>query len=352
MSDEKSLYWLSQVAGWFGYIVLILFTNVVDNNINVGIIKVLIVNFILGVGLSHLMRFVIVKTGLLNAKIYNLFPRVILLSSFTGTVAALVYAFISDTFFIDVETMLVMPFGVILQLIVPFTTVFLFWNILYFAAIFLKNYEREEVKNLRLTASMNEVELNNLRSQMNPHFIFNALNSIRALVDENPSLAKRSITQMSHILRSSLGSGKKKFVKIAEELKVVNDYLELEKIRYEERLSYEILVGQEYQNCSIPPLLIQTLVENAIKHGIAHLPEGGKIIVESNFESNELLKISVTNSGRLSQSPEAESSTGIGLENSRRRLNILYGNRASLTIFNEGSHVVCDVIIPCDQIKN
>ncbi|MCH2215311.1 MAG: histidine kinase [Flavobacteriales bacterium] len=352
MSDEKSLYWLSQVAGWFGYIVLILFTNVVEGEVRLGIIKVLIVNFILGMCLSHFMRFIIIKTGLLNSKIYNLLPRIISLSVAIGIIAAVVYGLISDSFFTDVDPILVMPYEIILELVIPFSTVFLFWNILYFAAIFLKNYEREEVKNLRLTSSMNEVELNNLRSQMNPHFIFNALNSIRALVDENPSLAKKSITQMSHILRSSLASGKKKFVSINEELKVVIDYLELEKIRYEERLGFEIQVDPTFYKFTIPPLLIQTLVENAIKHGIAHLPGGGMIMIKAVFQDDDFIKISVQNSGNLNEPESSRSSTGVGLENSRRRLKLLYGKKAKLSIFNEGDKVVCNVLIPRDKIKN
>ncbi len=351
MSDEKALYWLSQVAGWFGYILLILFTNLVGGNVDVGIVKVLIVNFILGVGLSHLMRYVIVKSGLLKTKIYRLLPRLILLSIATGVLAALIYGLSSDLFFVDVDLILVMPNTIFIELIIPFVTIFLFWNILYFAAIYLKNYEREEVKNLRLTASMNEVELNNLRSQMNPHFIFNALNSIRALVDENPILAKKSITQMSHILRSSLASGKKKFVSIGEEMKVVKDYLELEKIRYEERLNFSLHISAEHENCSIPPLLIQTLVENAIKHGIAHLPSGGKVSVMSEFIDGDLLKISVLNTGRLSKSNVIDDSTGVGLENTKRRLKLLYGGKAKLHIYNQGDEVICDVHIPYKLIN-
>ena len=346
MSDEKALYWLSQVVGWFGYILLILFQNLVVGNVDVGIVKVLIVNFILGVGLSHLMRYIIVSSGLLKTKIYRLLPRLILLSIATGILAALVYGLISDLFFLDVDPILKMPYIIIIELIIPFITIFLFWNILYFAAIYLKNYEREEVKNLRLTASMNEVELNNLRSQMNPHFIFNALNSIRALVDENPLLAKRSITQMSHILRSTLAAGKKKFVSIGEEMKVVKDYLELEKIRYEERLNFSFQVSPEYENCSIPPLLIQTLVENAIKHGIAHLPSGGKVFVQINLIEGDLLKISVANTGRLSKPSVFNDSTRVGLENTRRRLKLLYGEKAGLNIYNQGDEVICVVLIP------
>ena len=352
MSDEKALYWLSQVIGWFGFIVLILFQNLVVGNVEIGIVKVLITNFLLGIGLSHLMRYVIIRFDFLSMKIYRLLPRVIFLSIITGISAALIYGLISDIFFQDIEDLLEWPYEIIVELIMPFITIFLIWNILYFAAIYLKNYEREEVKNLRLTASMNEVELNNLRSQMNPHFIFNALNSIRALVDENPVLAKKSITQMSHILRNSLSSGRKKFVTVSEEMSVVKDYLELEKIRYEERLRFSLRVSGAVENFQIPPLLIQTLVENAIKHGISHLPEGGEISVKVGSDSASYLLIKVSNSGKLDlRNRNGHDSTGVGLENSKRRLKLLYGGEAELNIYGEGELVVCDVRIPLTSQK-
>jgi sensor histidine kinase YesM len=352
MSDEKSLYWLSQVSGWFGYILLILFQNLVVGKVDIGIVKVLIVNFILGVGLSHLMRFIMLKTGMLDLRIYQLLPRLLILSIATGISAAFIYGLISDLFFLDVDPILVMPFSIFIGLIIPFITIFLFWNILYFAAIFLKNYEREEVKNLRLTASMNEVELNNLRSQMNPHFIFNALNSIRALVDEDPILAKKSITQMSHILRSSLTSGKKKFVTLEQEIKTVKDYLQLEKIRYEDRLKFSFAIDPEVMKRSIPPLLIQTLTENAVKHGIADLPQGGEIFIEVLSGEEDQLKISVSNSGKLVAESNPKSGTGLGLTNSRRRLNLLYGADARLDIFEKENRVHCEVLIPNTKSPN
>jgi len=273
--------------------------------------------------------------------------RVVVLSFIFGILASFIYALISDIFFMDVEQILAPPYTLILQLIFPFTIIFLFWNILYFASIYLKNYEREEVKNLRLTASMNEVELNNLRAQLNPHFMFNALNSIRALIDENPNQAKKSITQMSNILRNSLVSGRKKFVEMSEELRMVQDYLSLEKIRFEERLSFEIEIPEELFKASIPPLLVQTLVENGVKHGISNLPEGGKIWIHAQNVGDSNLIIKVCNSGKYDPlKPRRKDSHGIGLTNSRRRLNLLFADKASLEIFNEDDKVICKITMP------
>lgn len=347
MSDEKAIYWLTQVTGWFGYILLILFQNLLLGNVDLGILKVLFVNFVLGIAVSHGMRSFIVLSGMLSRRILWILPRIIGLSILAGVFSSVMYAAISDFFFEDVAKILTPPYGLLIELLFPFTTIYLFWNILYFAAIFLKNYEREEVKNLRLTHSMNEVELGNLRSQLNPHFMFNALNSIRALVDENPAQAKVSITQMSRMLRSSLVAGKRKLVPLREEVALVKDYLSLEKIRYEERLHFKIDVPDELADIPVPPIILQTLVENGIKHGISKLPKGGSIRVEALRVGSDRLKLTVSNSGMYAPSDADEPpSTSIGMTNSRRRLDLLFGSQASIAISNQNGEVVCEIHIP------
>src|SRR5690606_38237133 len=124
-------------------------------------------------------------------------------------------------------------------------------------------------------AVKNEIELNRLISQLNPHFVFNSMNSIRALIDEDPKLAKQAVTELSNVLRNFLLMGKKTMVAFSEELKMVKDYLSLEKIRFEEKLQIIIKVDDDCMNFLVPPLMIQTLVENGIKHGTSKLPEGG-----------------------------------------------------------------------------
>ncbi len=351
MSDEKAIYWLTQICGWFGYVLLILFQNLLAGQVDVGIIKVLIANFVLGISLSHAMRVIILSLGLLSMKILKAIPRIISLSIFFGIVASLFYAGISDLLFTNVPTILVPPFRLLLELFFPFSTIYLFWNILYFAAIYLKNYEREEVKNLRLSSSIHEVELSNLRSQLNPHFMFNALNSIKALIDENPVLAKKSLTRMSSILRNSLMAEKRRFVSLDEEMKVVQDYLELEKIRYDHRLDFVIEISEKVRRVQIPPLIVQTCVENAIKHGISHLIEGGLVKVSATSLEGGRVEIKIFNSGAYApNNKESKESTGIGLSNSQRRLNLLYGNRASLMIKSEAGGVLCTISLPLSEI--
>lgn len=196
---------------------------------------------------------------------------------------------------------------------------------------------------------MIEIELNNLKSQLNPHFIFNALNSIRALVDENPSKSKQAINQLSNILRNSLASDKKGLTNFEDELKIVRDYLGLESIRFEERLRTEFDIEPESRNFLVPPLMIQTLVENGIKHGISKLTRGGLVQVKTYVTQGKKLTIQIRNSGHLPANAK-RSKSGLGLKNTRQRLKLIYGDQASFRILNENDNfVLTEIIIPQHQ---
>lgn len=182
-----------------------------------------------------------------------------------------------------------------------------------------------------------------------PHFIFNAMNTIRALIDEDPTKAKNAVTQLSNVLRSSLQTGKQEFITLEKELQIVNDYLEIEKARYEERLQVDFIISEETTSAQVPPLILQTLVENCIKHGIAKLPEGGKIKVITN-RGQDHVSIDILNSGKYT--PDAATESSLGLENTRYRLDLSYGNKAWLTIGNtEENYVRTHIHIPLKNKK-
>ena len=219
--------------------------------------------------------------------------------------------------------------------------IFFLWTIFYFIFHYFERYNTS----LKYDAYMIEIELNNLKSQLNPHFIFNALNSIRALVDENPSKSKQAINQLSNILRNSLASDKKGLTKFEDELKIVKDYLGLESIRFEERLKTEFDIHPDSQKFLVPPLMIQTLVENGIKHGISKLTPGGVIQLKT-FVDNNHLKIHIRNSGHLLNGTK-RGKGGLGLKNTVQRLKLLYGDEASFRIVNENDNfVLTEIVIP------
>ena len=219
--------------------------------------------------------------------------------------------------------------------------VFFLWTVFYFTFHYFERYNAS----LKYDATMIEIELNNLKSQLNPHFIFNALNSIRALVDDNPSKSKQAINQLSNILRSSLASDKKGLTKFGDELKIVKDYLGLESIRFEERLRTEFDIHPDSQRFLVPPLMIQTLVENGIKHGISKLTPGGVIQLKTFVDKNSL-KIHIRNSGQLINGTK-RSKGGLGLKNTVQRLKLLYGDEATFRIVNEKDNfVLTELVIP------
>ena len=216
------------------------------------------------------------------------------------------------------------------------------WSLFYFTYHYIERYN----KSLKYEASMIEIELNNLKNQLNPHFIFNALNSIRALVDENPVKSKQAINQLSNILRNSLMFEKKGLTKFEDEMKIVRDYLGLESIRFEERLKIEIDVHPDSNNFLVPPFMVQTLVENGIKHGISKLTQGGIIQVKTLADKNRL-KIQIRNSGHMVNGAKRTKAGGTGIANTKHRLKLLYGEEASFRIVNENnSFVLTEIIIP------
>lgn len=289
---------------------------------------------------SHIYRHYINKWRWLNLGMQRLIPKVIvsvfglgLIMYFLRIPISLPLRLFSVEVAFDVQN--------ILGLSLYYAIIFFLWSALYF----IYNYFERYNKSLKLEAYAREIELNNLKSQLNPHFIFNALNSIRALVDEDPSKSKRAINQLSSILRNSLVTEKRELTPLKDELKVVEDYLGLESIRFEERLHTEFIIDPQSKEFLVPPLMIQTLVENGIKHGISRLTEGGLIQIRTTVENNKL-KIQIRNSGKYINGVK-RTSGGLGLENTKQRLRLIYGDAASFRILTENdSFVLTEINIP------
>ena len=342
MSKER-LYWTSQFIGWFTYVLLMWILNRLDGKLmNLYFYGNLVTTFVLGVLISHGYRELIIKLNWLRLKIILLIPRVILASAICGLIYFFIHSLISEVIISGTQPNFE-PL-VVLQTTLNLSVNFVMWSLLYFLFHFIQNYRKEEIKNLQWQALSNEVELNKLKSQLNPHFIFNSMNSIRALVDENPTKSKDSITQLSNILRSSLLMGRKKVISFSEEIQLVKDYLGLEKTRFEERLKIDFRIDEKVYDHKIPPMILQTLVENGIKHGISKLEEGGTLTILAEKRASDLY-ISIENSGKMSGQERQEK--GFGLLNSQQRLKLLYGERASFVIGNTAHNsVLAELVIP------
>ncbi|UOQ76474.1 histidine kinase [Hymenobacter sp. 5516J-16] len=180
------------------------------------------------------------------------------------------------------------------------------WAGFYFGWHYLTSFRRAEVDKWKLTAAVQEAEMRTLKAQINPHFMFNGLNNIRALVMENPGRARDMITHLSDLLRYSIQLNTAEQVPLSRELEIVEHYLQLEALQLEERLEYTLDVDSAALSVLIPPMTLQLLVENAIKHGLAPRPAGGVIRLCAQLNDSNTLHITVRNTGRYEPRPGHE----------------------------------------------
>jgi two-component system, LytTR family, sensor kinase len=224
------------------------------------------------------------------------------------------------------------------------------WHLIYYIIKFIQRNRNLIIERLQMENNLKNLQLNSIKNNLQPHFIFNALNSIRALVSEDPARARESITQLSNILRSSIMAEKNITQPLATEISLVKDYLSLEAIRYEHRLQYTIDVQAGTEQLPVPPLMLQTLVENAIKHGIAAQSQGGTLSITTQLHPTYYI-IQMINTGQYTPYAQLPTSTGFGLHSSRERLQHVFGTSASLTISNINNTQV-QLLINIPLLKN
>jgi len=338
--NKQRLYWTLQIGGWFLYaVVQIVASLLVSASSSPSRIFFLVYESLLCFLVTHLFRIILKPSTWLRLSLPKLAPRVLITVFTLGVIVyflRLPVSYMLGLFDKDVAFDPLRIWG----LSSVYAAMFFIWCISYLTFHYLDQYNNA----LKYEASLVQIELNNLKSQLNPHFIFNALNSIRALVDENPGKSKQAINQLSNILRSSLASDKKGLTKFDDELRVVKDYLGLESIRFEERLKTFFDIHPDSHEFYVPPLMMQTLVENGIKHGISKLKAGGIIQVKTMIEA-DALKIHIRNTGHLNGS--INNYEGLGIKNTIQRLKLLYGDESSFRIVNEKDNfVLTEIVIP------
>lgn len=329
MFRRISKYWWCQILGWgsyaFLYFIFAFFFNIVDVTFVVQYVPCVVV---LGVLITHAFRAVIVKYRWIEKP----FENVAIYFFFGILVCATV-----NSFLLTWISLLITPEDhelnfrdAWLRSFIHQTVFLALWAVIYFLWHYVEESRNSQVRQLKLEATVRTLELKTIKSQLNPHFIFNALNSIRALVDENPRRARTAITELSNILRNSMQADKAETVSLENELSIVKDYLALENIRFEERLKVQYDIDPETLELPIPPMMLQTLVENAIKHGISREVRGGLILISSHVHDMQH-EITIRNTGQI---VEDMNGLGLGLASTRQRLSLLFGNRAFFEIYN------------------
>ena len=340
-SARPRLYWMLQVGGWGAYGLLGGVLSTVFGKFKPIIIPIEIIvagAMLLG---SHLLRLYLRRHGWTRLPLATLLPRLLLGNllvsigsmALTGVLVTLLY-WLVDPASQDGKGF---PW---LQYVGYTANSFFFmllWSAAYFSLHYFDNLRQAEIDKWKLTAAVRDAEMRTLKAQINPHFLFNGLNNIRALVLENPVRAREMMTHLSDLLRYSLQLNTREQVPLARELEIVAHYLTLETLQLEERLRFTLDVAPATLDVLLPPMTLQLLVENAIKHGIAPRPGGGAIRISAQLEQPGQVLITVRNPGHYlpnpaGHGPAAPDHTGIGLPNAHERLQLLFGPSASLVI--------------------
>jgi sensor histidine kinase YesM len=329
-----SLYWKLQILGWLITSLYWGYASFFDKNFiwQMGLMDLLL-DILIGIALTHLYKLFALKYKWIQLNLKPLLPRI---ASAILVLSILYMLFIVSKLYLVRQFILGgMPNtfpeffkSLQLQIFITGTRLMSIWVLAYH----LYHYSRREIETIKENAQLSliakEAQLNNLTAQLNPHFLFNSLNNIKFLVSENPESARRAIDLLSDLLRNALTIKEDRLIPLQDELALVQDYLELEKMRFENRLHANIDVDSNLSKMLIPPLCVQTLVENAIKHGIEKRKDGGFIRINVLID-NDFIKINVKNSGHLNQTSK---DIGIGLKNLRERLSLQYGGNASFSI--------------------
>ncbi len=341
---DKTLnsFWRLQISGWLVYLVLIYITffSVADPHRFLSLLYIktvrTVIGFILTCILWQFYKRIVSCFSLGKIVAYVLASSVLFGILWTGIESS--YWFVTDAGY-DVSAVIPrMP-----RIALDYAVTIMAWSAIYFGIKYWKQWQTERENSLKATILAEKAQLEMLRYQLNPHFLFNALNSIRASVDEDGKRAKRMITQLSEFLRHSLLSGETKEIPLREELEAVRNYLAIEKIRFEEKLETEFEVENAAKDFKVPCFLLNPLVENAIKHGLRTSPQPLRIKVSAKLENNRL-HLEVANSGKLERSTDLNG-TKIGLKNVRERLEKLFSGKSSFALSEKNGFVIARIEI-------
>lgn len=328
-------YWICQIAGWGSFTAYVLggYIFAVSPRHAWDYFSIVFSNAVLCPLISHELRRQLYRRGWLQRPLRHVVPT---LAAITVAVAATLTASV----WLGARLVLHLAFDPVagLGVFFGFTWAFTGWLVIYLS---VHGRRRREALQLELAVVSREAQLRALRAQVNPHFLFNSLNSLRHLILANPERAVAMVTGLADLLRYSLASDRVDTVPLADELSIVDEYLDLEQARLEERLQVQRAIEPAALTVRVPPMLVQSLVDNAIKHGVAKLPRGGVVRVSARVVG-AAVELAVANSGVLTTG----NAGGSGLTNARERLRLLYDGHATLTLWQEGTMTIAGVRIP------
>lgn len=336
-------YWLCQIAGWVTFVLIEVsnYTFFILRKFEPDLLLVMSLQAFAGLWLTHAYRWYLARSGYG----WSSGGRIWLKALLETVLLACLQSLIGDLITSAIYRQWVWPQMDVMNFVGSIYNWMRYlgvWVIIYYMYKILARNSTIEREKMQAENNSRIAELELLKTQLNPHFLFNALNSIKALVVLDPEKCRNAIVQLSEILRFTLQYSREKLIPIEQELSETTKYLALEQLRFDTRLQLEVENYLPGNGFTIPPAMLLTLAENAVKHGIGGLAEGGlvKIVLQANRRN--LLEVTMYNSGSYEPGQRA----GLGLRQIRARLQELFGNEATLTIQNEEGRVKAILLIP------
>ena len=282
---------------------------------------------------THFLRHLIHKWGWVELHPVPLLPRILGVSFVGGVINTCIVAILALPI-VGVKDAIDSVRFWLGPAIGNWSSLIFIWMLAYFGIHYFERF-------LKLELQAKNAQMRSLEAQLNPHFLFNCLNGLRGLIGEDPARARQMVTELSELLRYSLRPLSTSTVPLAEEMQAVDAFLRLEKMRFEERLKIDMDIDDDTLLLPVPPMMLQTLVENAIKHGISKNVMGGFVRVASDFVDGHH-ELVVQNSGQLNG---VVNGTGFGIKSTQDRLNLLYQGKATFDIKNLNDEIVESRII-------
>jgi len=344
--DRGRLFWILNVSGWVGY-TLAAWLGALAHEKPESYFAVIVVTAIAGFAVTIPMR-------LLYRRLWSRTPAVLVSGMIiTCYVIAFGWRWMQNVLYYDwvknnwqPEHLMDYVGGVMGSFYI-----LLCWSGLYFGIKYYQQLQEQTEQTLKATAAAHQAQLKMLRYQLNPHFLFNTLNAISTLIlDGANDTANKAVTRLSDFLRYTLDNDPMSQVTLGSELSAIDLYLEIEKVRFGDRLRIEKSIEAAAQNALVPSLILQPLIENAIKYAISPSEEGGTLRISARVQRDTLvLQLSDTGPG-LGNGDNGQKSCGVGLKNTRERLHQLYGDNQAFTLApNEPSGLRITINIPYEE---
>jgi two-component system, LytTR family, sensor kinase len=349
---KTKIYWLCQMVAWsiFTATSVVMKSFSEDFSLSLELVgRLTIMAF--GIGATHLQKLMFSHFSVSSFKALKLATTIFCSALLTTSVMIIgAFSILSPLLASLGREENLFTIEVLFGNIVAFGLIILVWNALYFGVNGLLNWQMLAKDKVELEHALKEAKLNSLIGQINPHFLFNSLNNIRALILEDGEKARDAIAKLSNLLRQTLTTDFNQSISLTKELKTVTNFIEIVRIQLEDRLDYQQTIDLDPEQVLLPPMTVQMLIENAVKHGISEVRGGGVLKCRIYLERDNVI-IEVTNPGNLNHDSieKQANSTGLGVKNIQQRLMLLFGDRAEFSLTEHNNLVTAKLAIPQNQ---